>query len=155
MYINIINRICDSDICKSLNLIISFFPLSSYFIDVFLVSGPDHLRVFFGHDPLEDHLTLKFYKIQHLSVLCFVMKMPTGEGVSGMSLIYTTNHLIFNYYYLIYIIYHLFYCYSLVILCVYILYFLLFLIYCLIWFEGMFVFMSRRSENVSISRFLA
>lgn len=44
---------------------------------------PDHLRVFFGNDHLEDEQTLGFYKITHLSVLIFVMKMPIGKGVLG------------------------------------------------------------------------
>lgn len=41
---------------------------------------PDHLRVFFGNDHLEDDQTLDFYKITHLSVLIFVLKMPIGKG---------------------------------------------------------------------------
>lgn len=40
---------------------------------------PDNVRVIFGKDPLEDGMTLVFYKITHLSVLFFVLKMPGGE----------------------------------------------------------------------------
>ncbi|KAK9951829.1 hypothetical protein ABG768_017704 [Culter alburnus] len=43
---------------------------------------PDDVRVIFGKDPLEDHMTLLFYKIKHLSVLLIVMKMP-GGGMSS------------------------------------------------------------------------
>ncbi|XP_016350220.1 polyubiquitin-B-like [Sinocyclocheilus anshuiensis] len=42
---------------------------------------PGHLKVFLGNNHLEDHKTLGSYKIQHLSVLIFVMKMPIGKGV--------------------------------------------------------------------------
>ncbi|KAL1250933.1 hypothetical protein QQF64_018729 [Cirrhinus molitorella] len=41
--------------------------------------NPDDVRVIFGKDPLEDHMTLTFYKIKHLSVLLIVMKMPGGD----------------------------------------------------------------------------
>ncbi|XDV53614.1 hypothetical protein PO909_022069 [Leuciscus waleckii] len=41
---------------------------------------PDDVRVIYGADPLEDHQTLGFYKIKHLSVLLFVLKMPGGGG---------------------------------------------------------------------------
>uniref|UniRef100_A0A673MVF8 Ubiquitin-like domain-containing protein n=1 Tax=Sinocyclocheilus rhinocerous TaxID=307959 RepID=A0A673MVF8_9TELE len=46
--------------------------------NVCLLSDPDDLRVIFGQDPLEDDRTLGFYKIKHLSVLLFVVKMPGG-----------------------------------------------------------------------------
>ncbi|ROL41861.1 hypothetical protein DPX16_3489 [Anabarilius grahami] len=40
----------------------------------------DLLRVIFGRDPLEDHQTLEFYNIKHLSLLLFLMKIPGGGG---------------------------------------------------------------------------
>ncbi|XP_051547803.1 uncharacterized protein zgc:194655 [Myxocyprinus asiaticus] len=42
---------------------------------------PENLRVIFGKDPLEDNMTLVFYKIKHLSVLFFILKMPGGGDV--------------------------------------------------------------------------
>ncbi|ROL48368.1 hypothetical protein DPX16_4194 [Anabarilius grahami] len=47
----------------------------------------DLLRVIFGRDPLEDHQTLEFYIIKHLSLLLFLMKMPGGGG-GGTDMIY-------------------------------------------------------------------
>lgn len=38
--------------------------------NIFLLSDSGDARLIFGKDPLEDHLTLGFYKIQHLFVLC-------------------------------------------------------------------------------------
>lgn len=58
---------------------------SSYVINVFLLSDPDRLRVVFGTCPLEDHRTLGFYNIKHLSVLFIVLKMPGGGGGPGMT----------------------------------------------------------------------
>ncbi|KAI2648689.1 Ubiquitin-60S ribosomal protein L40 [Labeo rohita] len=45
---------------------------------------PANLRVIFGKDPLEDNMTLVYYKITHLSVLFFVLKMP-GGGMTSCS----------------------------------------------------------------------
>ncbi|XP_057185467.1 uncharacterized protein LOC130551667 isoform X2 [Triplophysa rosa] len=39
---------------------------------------PSDIRVVFGRDLLEDNQTLAYYKVKHLSVLFFVLKMPGG-----------------------------------------------------------------------------
>lgn len=72
------------------------FDLSVKAIDVsssILLTDPENLRVIFGKDPLEDDMTLVFYKITHLSVLFFVLKMPGG----GMTYYSTDVHFVLFY----------------------------------------------------------
>lgn len=44
--------------------------IAHHVINIFILSDSGDVRLIFGKDSLEDHLTLEFYKIQHLFVLC-------------------------------------------------------------------------------------
>lgn len=86
-----INSICECRPTNDFHIRVSTCHLrcSSYVINVCLLSDLDLLRVIFGRDPLEDHQTLEFYNIKHLSLLLFLMRMPGGGGGTGMIYAFT------------------------------------------------------------------